>query len=233
MKLRTDTLLGQFQFRVARVHRSPTSRRREPHRRAWRGPSRSTRIRSRRRRCRCRVKAIAAPAGRLCELAGIAGRKLAGRAAIGGWFRRCRRVGSSRHDRPCRTAANRDNPGRYTDEIVGAGVPIIGPAIVINPDSRSRCTMPRNKTFDNVAQAIGDTPMIRINRLIPAGPGHGVRQVRILSTAQQREGPYRRRDDRGRRARRQGQEGHASSSSRRAATRASRWRSSARPRVTS
>ena len=29
--------------------------------------------------------------------------------------------------------------------------------------------MPRNKTYDHVAQAIGDTPMIRINRLIPAG----------------------------------------------------------------
>ena len=29
--------------------------------------------------------------------------------------------------------------------------------------------MPRNKTFDNIAQAIGDTPMIKINRLIPPG----------------------------------------------------------------
>ena len=29
--------------------------------------------------------------------------------------------------------------------------------------------MPRNRTFDNVTVAIGDTPMIRINRLIPAG----------------------------------------------------------------
>src|SRR6476661_5572764 len=29
--------------------------------------------------------------------------------------------------------------------------------------------MPRNKTFDSIAQAIGDTPMIRINRVIPAG----------------------------------------------------------------
>ena len=29
--------------------------------------------------------------------------------------------------------------------------------------------MPRNKTFDNITQAIGDTPMVRINRLIPAG----------------------------------------------------------------
>src|SRR5499427_6741478 len=29
--------------------------------------------------------------------------------------------------------------------------------------------MPRNRTFDNIAQAIGDTPMIRINRLIPQG----------------------------------------------------------------
>jgi cysteine synthase A len=29
--------------------------------------------------------------------------------------------------------------------------------------------MPRNRTFDDAAQAIGDTPMIRINRLIPQG----------------------------------------------------------------
>src|SRR3954454_2615538 len=29
--------------------------------------------------------------------------------------------------------------------------------------------MPRNKTYDNVAQAIGETPMIRLNRVIPAG----------------------------------------------------------------
>jgi cysteine synthase len=29
--------------------------------------------------------------------------------------------------------------------------------------------MPRNKTYDNMAQAIGDTPMVRLNRLIPAG----------------------------------------------------------------
>ncbi len=29
--------------------------------------------------------------------------------------------------------------------------------------------MPRNKTFDNAAQAIGDTPMIRINRIVPEG----------------------------------------------------------------
>ncbi|WP_428304083.1 cysteine synthase A [Lacipirellula sp.] len=29
--------------------------------------------------------------------------------------------------------------------------------------------MPRNRTFDNVTVAVGDTPMIRINRLIPAG----------------------------------------------------------------
>jgi cysteine synthase A len=29
--------------------------------------------------------------------------------------------------------------------------------------------MPRNRTFDDSAQAIGDTPMIRINRLVPKG----------------------------------------------------------------
>jgi cysteine synthase len=29
--------------------------------------------------------------------------------------------------------------------------------------------MPRNKTFENIAAAIGETPMIRINRLIPPG----------------------------------------------------------------
>lgn len=31
--------------------------------------------------------------------------------------------------------------------------------------------MPRNKVYENVAQAIGETPMVRINRLIPAGQG--------------------------------------------------------------
>ena len=29
--------------------------------------------------------------------------------------------------------------------------------------------MPRGKTYDNTAVCIGDTPMIRINRLIPSG----------------------------------------------------------------
>src|SRR5437868_15022972 len=29
--------------------------------------------------------------------------------------------------------------------------------------------MPRNKTFDNITQAIGDTPMVRLNRVIPRG----------------------------------------------------------------
>ena len=29
--------------------------------------------------------------------------------------------------------------------------------------------MPRNKTYDHAAHAIGDTPMIRINRIIPEG----------------------------------------------------------------
>ena len=29
--------------------------------------------------------------------------------------------------------------------------------------------MPRNRAFDNVTQTIGDTPMIKINRIIPAG----------------------------------------------------------------
>jgi cysteine synthase A len=29
--------------------------------------------------------------------------------------------------------------------------------------------MPRNRVYENAAQAIGDTPMIRINRLVPAG----------------------------------------------------------------
>ena len=44
--------------------------------------------------------------------------------------------------------------------------------------------MPRNKTYDNVAQAIGDTPMVRINRLIPAGQATVFAKLRILPTAQ-------------------------------------------------
>ncbi len=31
--------------------------------------------------------------------------------------------------------------------------------------------MPRNKTYQNAAEAIGDTPMVRINRLVPEGHG--------------------------------------------------------------
>src|ERR1700759_1814608 len=33
--------------------------------------------------------------------------------------------------------------------------------------------MPRDKTFDNVTKAIGDTPMIRLNKGIPAGGATG------------------------------------------------------------
>src|SRR3954453_1394090 len=65
------------------------------------------------------------------------------------------------------TPANRDNSG-ILRKLVGEGVPNSGRQS-LEPDSGSRCTMPRNKTYDNVAQAIGDTPMIRLNRLIPAG----------------------------------------------------------------
>ena len=32
-------------------------------------------------------------------------------------------------------------------------------------------TMPRRKAFDTVNETIGDTPMVRINRLIPSGQG--------------------------------------------------------------
>ena len=43
------------------------------------------------------------------------------------------------------------------------------PAKELDPTHAQGVTMPRNKTFDSIAQAIGDTPMIRINRLIPPG----------------------------------------------------------------
>ena len=42
------------------------------------------------------------------------------------------------------------------------------PAQELAPTHLEGVTMPRNKTFDSIAQAIGDTPMIRINRLIPS-----------------------------------------------------------------
>src|SRR4051812_24177886 len=62
---------------------------------------------------------------------------------------------------------NRDNPG-ILRRFCRRGTSNSGRQ-PLEPDSASRCTMPRNKTYDNVAQAIGDTPMIRLNRLIPAG----------------------------------------------------------------
>jgi cysteine synthase A len=37
------------------------------------------------------------------------------------------------------------------------------------PTFERRRTMPRGRTFDNVSATIGDTPLIRINRLIPEG----------------------------------------------------------------
>ena len=46
-------------------------------------------------------------------------------------------------------------------------------------------------------RTVGDTPMIRINRLVPPGSRDRVRQMRVLPAAQQRQGSYRRGDDRG------------------------------------
>ena len=93
--------------------------------------------------------------------------------------------------------------------------------------------MPRNKTYDNVAQAIGDTPMIRINRLVPAGGATVFAKCEFfnpLSSVKDRIGVAMieagERDGKIK-------HGHATSSSRPAATRASRWRSSAPPRATS
>ena len=67
---------------------------------------------------------------------------------------------------------------------------------------------PQGRIFNDITETIGGTPLVRINRLIPHGPGDRARQVRVLQPAGEREGPHRPGDDRGRRAGREDRQGH-------------------------
>ena len=62
--------------------------------------------------------------------------------------------------------------------------------------------MPRGKTFDNVTQSIGDTPMIKINRLIPDDHATVFAKCEFFQPFKQRQRSYRRGNDRGGRTRR-------------------------------
>ncbi len=60
--------------------------------------------------------------------------------------------------------------------------------------------------YDSILGTIGSTPIVRINRLAPAGT-HDVREVRVLQSAVLGQGSPRDRDHRGRRAARHAQAG--------------------------
>ena len=92
---------------------------------------------------------------------------------------------------------------------------------------------PQGRIFNDITETIGGTPLVRINRLIPTGPGDVLAKCEFFNPLAQREGPHRRGDDRSGRAAREDRQGHRH---RRADQRQHRHRagvSSARPRVTS
>ena len=53
------------------------------------------------------------------------------------------------------------------------------------------------KIFDDITKTIGNTPLVRINRLSRRAEGRDPGQARIVQSAVQREGPHRCGHDRG------------------------------------
>ena len=91
----------------------------------------------------------------------------------------------------------------------------------------------RGHVYDDITQTIGNTPLIRLRRVVGDAKAHRGRQAGKLQPALVGQGPHRRGHDRRGRARREDQARTPSSSSRPAATPASAWRSPAPPAATS
>ena len=88
------------------------------------------------------------------------------------------------------------------------------------------------RIYDDVTKLIGNTPLVRLNRITDGAGATVVGQARVLQPGQLGQGPHRRRDHRRGRAVRRAASPAARSSRRPAATPASRSRWSARPAAT-
>ena len=83
---------------------------------------------------------------------------------------------------------------------------------------------PRPAVAHSVLDLIGNTPVVRLNRVARTRARRGLGQARIVQSGRQRQGSHLSEHDRGRRARRAAQARATRSSSRPAATPASAWR---------
>ena len=87
------------------------------------------------------------------------------------------------------------------------------------------------KIVQSVTELIGDTPLVRLNRVVPEGQRGNLRKTGVSKPGRKRKGPDCHQHDR--RAEQEGNSSRATrSSNRRAATRESVWLWSLRPKDT-
>ena len=65
----------------------------------------------------------------------------------------------------------------------------------MNP--RKERSMSRQQTYPDIVQTTFDTPLVKLNRIIPPRPRHSAVETGILQSLCQRQGPHRPGDDRG------------------------------------
>ena len=72
------------------------------------------------------------------------------------------------------------------------------PAILSFVHFKKEESMSRQKTYANIVETTFDTPLVKLNRVVPAGAATVLLETRILQPLQQRQGPHRAGHDRDR-----------------------------------